>query len=53
MSPLGKHAHKVYSSEYIERCKYGLICFFFFLFVELGERKWFCKPYNVSTRITA
>ena len=30
MSPLGKQVHKVYSSEYIERCKYSLICFFFF-----------------------
>ena len=32
MSPLGKQVHKMYSSEYIERCKYSLICFFSFSF---------------------
>ena len=38
MSPLGKHVHKVYSSECIERCKYGLICFvFFFLWNSVNE----------------
>ena len=53
MSPLGKQVHKVYSSKYIERCKYSLICIFLFLFMELSERKWFYKPYTVSTRLTA